>query len=301
MTRVVAPLLVTLAFSGAPAPQRPVSSPVASIASIDVSVSDGREPIGNLRAEDFELRDNGVLQHIDGVDRRTASLDVSLVLDVSGSVTGPLGDNLREGALGVRQDLSPDDRAEYITVDREIRRTMDLRTWMSEAPRRIGDGGTRLFDAVVTAVLEPEPPDRRRVIVVLTDGLDTGSLIDPATRLAVLGRSNAVVDLVAISIARRRSGPTVLIKRGATVEREEDGDYDYILREITDATGGVFRDVRPADPIAVLLRDDLDRLRQTYTLRYRPTGVTGPGWHTLAVRLTRSHHDIQARSGYFGK
>jgi hypothetical protein len=41
--------------------------------------------------------------------------------------------------------------------------------------------------------------------------------------------------------------------------------------------------------------------RQSYVLRYRPTGVKPEGWHELKVTLVRrGRFDIRARRGYFG-
>ena len=191
--------------------------------------------------------------------RPAVAIDVSVVLDVSGSVAGPLEDNLVWYQQQIKDIIEPGDRQELIVVDREIRRTSDPLGWSVEKPPRIADGGTRLFDALLTAALERVAVGRRHVIVALTDGLDTGSLVDRATRIAVLRRSRAMVDIVAISIGGRRSG-FVSHVRGDV----EPGDYDYLLREITTATGGRFYDIRPAASSVVdSLRADLDRARRS--------------------------------------
>jgi hypothetical protein len=45
----------------------------------------------------------------------------------------------------------------------------------------------------------------------------------------------------------------------------------------------------------------LDRLRQSYLLRYQPSGVEPGGWHAITVRVVRrGRSDVQARNGYFG-
>lgn len=191
-------------------------------------------------------------------ERAPAALDVSVILDVSGSVTGPLEDNLVALQQQIPSALASSDRRELITVDREIRRAVGPREWTIEMPPRIADGGTRLFDALLTVALERETAGRRHVIVVLTDGLDTGSLFDRATRVAVLRRAHAIVDLVAISIGGRRSGFMSRFE-----PKVELGDYDYLLREITDVTGGRFYDMRPGDSLIDSLQADLDRARSS--------------------------------------
>jgi hypothetical protein len=188
--------------------------------------------------------------------RPTTALDVSVILDVSGSVAGPLEENLVWYQQQIRDLVQPGDRQELIAVDREIRRAADPHEWSVEKPPRIADGGTRLFDAMLTASLERVAADRRHVIVALTDGLDTGSLFDRPTRIAVLRRSQAVIDIVAISIGGRRSG-FVSAVRG----HSEIGDYDYLLREITDTTNGRFYDILPGQSVIDSLQGDLDRAR----------------------------------------
>jgi len=286
--------------------QTPVFRSAADAVFVDVSVMDGSRPVVGLTADDFGLVDNGVPQHIDEVTRESTSLDVSVLLDVSGSVTGALEDGLLASARQVVGVLHADDRSELITIDRTMRRTTDAHDWVTETPPRIADGGTRLFDAIVAAAMEHEAPGRRHAIVALTDGIDSTSVIDRATRVAVLARSNAVVHLAALSIDGRTSGFATggaggpAGKTPGRQDLEPEGDYDYLLRELTDATGGKFFDLRPGTPFIGGLRDELDYFRNYYTIRYRPSGVPRPGWHTLAVHLTRSHHDLHARNGYFG-
>jgi VWFA-related protein len=307
MNRLVAFLTALLLGPWPGRQQTPLFHAGADAVFVDVSVMDGKRPVAALTVGDFDLLDNGVPQHIDEVTRESTSLDVSVLLDVSGSVTGALENGLLADARQVVGVLQPDDRSELITIDRTMRRTTDAHDWVTEAPPRIADGGTRLFDAIVAAAMEHEAPGRRHAIVVLTDGLDSTSVIDRATRVAVLARSNAVVHLAAISIDGRTSGFATGGAGGSAgnvrgrIDLEPEGDYDYLLREVTDATGGRFFDLRPGTPLIGALKDELDYFRAYYTIRYRPTGVPQPGWHALAVHLTHSHHDLHARSGYFGR
>jgi hypothetical protein len=43
-----------------------------------------------------------------------------------------------------------------------------------------------------------------------------------------------------------------------------------------------------------------DEFRTSYVLRYTYEGPARPGWHELAVRVTRrGMYDVRARQGYF--
>ena len=84
-------LLTTIAIAslvGLPAgAQQPFRSGV-DVVRVDALVTDGHRPIAGLKAADFELLDNGVLQQIDSVALESQPLAVVLVLDTSGSVAG---------------------------------------------------------------------------------------------------------------------------------------------------------------------------------------------------------------------
>src|SRR5919112_32731 len=79
----------------APPPQQPVFRTGADVVSVDASVQRDRRPLTGLTAADFELLDNGVPQEISDVTYEKLPIDVTLLLDVSASVTGPILDELR--------------------------------------------------------------------------------------------------------------------------------------------------------------------------------------------------------------
>src|SRR5947208_9698255 len=62
---------------------------------VDVLVTDGGLPVRGLTAQDFEIRDNGVLQAIDLVSFEQIPLNVVLAVDMSDSVAGDRLDRLR--------------------------------------------------------------------------------------------------------------------------------------------------------------------------------------------------------------
>jgi VWFA-related protein len=160
---------------------------------------------------------------------------------------------------------------------------------------RIKEGGTALFDAICAAAMESTEPGRRHLIVALTDGLDTQSFLGRNQRQAILARSNAVVYIVAISVRGRAVNTTV----APGVTSEPMGDYDYLLAELTDVTGGELIDFRPGSSFSEPLRQAIAGVRTRYTLWYQPNGVSGTGWHKLVVTVPRRDYDLRARRGYF--
>ena len=66
------------------------SRATSDLVPVPVSVRRGTEFVSGLAAGDFELYDNGVRQEVATVSPATLGIDVSLVVDTSGSVIGSL-------------------------------------------------------------------------------------------------------------------------------------------------------------------------------------------------------------------
>src|SRR5262245_1398134 len=80
----------TATLGGAP---EPASSQQAyraqtAVVTVNVSVRQGNRPVAGLRAADFIVTDNGIRQAIDTVSYEAVPIDVSLVVDMSGSTLG---------------------------------------------------------------------------------------------------------------------------------------------------------------------------------------------------------------------
>ena len=55
------------------------------LVTVTASVRDGNRVVSGLGAADFQIADNGVVQTVSRVDADTVPVDVTLVLDTSGS------------------------------------------------------------------------------------------------------------------------------------------------------------------------------------------------------------------------
>ena len=99
-------LAVTAAYAQDPAP---VFRAGADVVSVEASVRQNRRPVVGLTASDFELLDNGVAQQITDVSYEKLPIDVTVLLDVSASVTGAVLDDLRAALKQLRSDLGTRD------------------------------------------------------------------------------------------------------------------------------------------------------------------------------------------------
>jgi VWFA-related protein len=295
-------LCLLIVLSAAASPDRTVQEGFRASTDaviVDVSVRDGRRAVVNLTTRDFVLLDDGVPQEVDSVEVAPTGLDLTVVMDVSGS-TSPFAAWILGGIRDLRALLLTEDRAELLTVGRQVRAsTAPGDDVLRLSPPLIGDGGSHLFDSITAAAMKTAEPGRRHLIVIFTDGLDTRSVIPAETRDDVLRHSNAVIDLFAISTSGRTNSSGVIYLGGPNAGTVETvGDYDYVLQSIADAAGGQFYAMRPGDKAASRLKETIDLFRRHYLLRYRPVGVKSSGWHTLKVTVKSGRYEVVARRGY---
>lgn len=257
---------------------------------VDVSVRDGARVITGLAASDFEVSDNGVVQDIVDVSYGKLPIDVSVALDVSLSVNGPLLESLRRAILQLMRDLGPDDRLKLMTFNMRVSRPVDFTTDPAQVERAIraatAGGGTSVWDAIAVALVSKAPADRRQLVVLFTDGADSASVSTPASLVDVAQRSNTTVTSVL---------PTALVLQGG---RGGGQSRFQTLAKIGVETGGTVIPV--GTDLTATFRRALDEFRSSYVLHFVPRGVEHGGFHVLDVKVKgKPKLAIRARRGYF--
>jgi VWFA-related protein len=279
------------------------------LVSMSVSVHRDGKVVAGLTAADFELRDNGVVQAIQELSAESVPLDVTLIIDVSGSVTPPQQRAIAAAANTVVSSLRASDRCGLIAFDALLARRIPLQP----PPFTVDLGGvamrpgTSLHDAVALAAMAPAQAERRQLIILLTDGVETTSILDMASLVDVVQRSDARIDVIVASQEalrelqrdrRELTSPMPALSR--------DGRRMYPIKGVhavdvvSSLTGGQTLDHAQGDLAAAFLRS-VDDFRASYVLRYVASGVPRGGWHDVAVTVKRpGAHVVRARRGYIG-
>ena len=66
--------------------------------------------------------------------------------------------------------------------------------------------------------------------------------------------------------------------------------------------GALYQPTQNEGGIVAAFQRAIDDFRHSYVLYFTPTGVPGPGWHDISVKVTKQGtFDVRAREGYFGK
>ena len=216
---------------------------------VDALVVDGRRPVVGLTADDFELRDTGVVQRIDSMTLGDVPLSVMVVLDVSFSVSGSTLDKLKEGVGAALAALEPRDRAALMTFSSDVRLRADWSGDVAPVNRELpllrAAGNTALVDAVFAALtFTDSTPAVRRLVLVFSDGGDTSSWLPRDAVIDKARRTDGVVYAVTM-----RSSPMVYPGGRPLWDRSgielSPGDRSVgrseppFLEEIAEATGGI--------------------------------------------------------------
>ena len=253
---------------------------------VDVSVRQRGRPVADLKLGDFAVTDGGVLQQIADVSREVLPVDVTLVVDWSGSVAGSVLTSLTRAMSSVRARLGPEDRASVVTFNHRIRELGAVAGDISVEALGRPSGLTSLIDAVSVSLIRPREPGRRAMTILFTDGIDTTSFLNESTLLDVARRTDTAVFIVALSQAP-----------GA---RRDNLPYSELFETLAETTGGAFVLVRADEDLGRTFVAAFDEFRESYVLRYAYQGPDRLGWHPLSVRVTRrGSFEVRARPGYF--
>lgn len=281
MTRFAPRALIVLlsALSFAARAQTPTFSSRVEQVRVDVLVTDKGKPVRGLRTEDFEIVDNGVVQHVDLASFEEIPLNVIVALDMSESVAGERLDHLRSAGHALLDGLKKDDQAAAITfshivVGSSLTKELDRVRATLDAVQ--SSGRTSIIDACYAGIMVAESDAGRALLIVFSDGIDVSSWLSQDAVLDIARRSDAVV-------------------YGVSVGKTPRGAF---LRELSALTGGTLFEVESTKNVGSTFVGILEEFRQRYLISYAPKGVSREGWHKLDVRVKGRGATVKARPGY---
>ncbi len=291
----LAAIVATAAAATADVQQKPAFRAHVDVVAIDVAVTVGNTPVTGLTAQDFALLDNDVPQQVELISIERLPIDVTLVVDTSGSVARHL-DRVKESIRRVAAMLRADDRLRVLTFASTTSQVLALGDSVESLSVEVlrARGWTAAYDAIVQSIVRGAEPDRRHLIAAFTDGGDNQSVVAPEQFLDVARRSDSVL-VVALS-----SGPLILSPQSA---RFDGPRPEQLFRQAAESTGGQLYEGTSPEAIDRTFRRIFDAYRQSYLLRYEPTGVAREGWHDISVKVVKAgsgRYTVRARKGYDG-
>lgn len=262
-----------------------------SLVVVNVTIRDrNHQYVPGLARRDFTILEDRVQQQILSFEDEINPFAGVILLDASGSMENKLSLVRAACASFVDRLGEGDSFAIYSFGDSKVRLLQDF-TEIRDIPDAVWDlrakGMTTLYDAIVTASRAlASRPERRRAIMIVSDGADTQSkaTLDQAIRSAV----EAQVIVYAVDLSDGAANPA---NSGAGV-----------LKSLTTKTGGRFFTSPGGSRLREAFDQTIDELRHQYTLTYSPANDRKDGrWRTIEVRIDRPHLDIRTREGYWSR
>ena len=299
--------------------QRPEDAPATikvdvNVVNILASVRDKKGMLmPHLDKQDFNILEDGKPQTIKYFTRETdLPLTIGMLVDTSGSQVNLIGIEKNAASQFFSQVLSKKDEAFLLMFGEESELLQDytnsirllnegLNQLRLSAPvGGLGPGpvptvgqprGTVLYDAVYLASAEKLKEEvGRKVIVVITDGVDEGSKLPIEEAVEAAQKSDAVI----YSILYEDRG----FYRGFGINF--GGGGEAALHKMSDATGGhVFR-VDSRHPLDEVFKELQEEMRTQYAIGYTPTNDVRDGsYRKLEVKMVNKDLRAQARKGYY--
>ena len=305
---ILATLVLAALFASGPAGQgRP--TPVArepaptftsgvDMVTVHVTVRDRRGRIvRDLAPADFRLIDSGFGRRIEDVFASDAALSIAVLVDVSGSMALDRNiDRARHAVDALAGALQPGrDELALFTFDTVLQEitpfTSDLDRIGAPALTESPYGKTSLYDAIAdAATLVARRSNRHRALLVVTDGVDNGSLRTAGEVSGVASAIAAQVHVITVG------GP---LDRRAGIGGAAGAGGAAAAASLTDLarwTGGSVRATGTRDDLLAALDELLSGLRHQYVLTFQPGFRRG--WHPIEIRTADDSLVVHARGGY---
>lgn len=271
----------------------------AELQQLYVTVTRGAERALDLGRDDFAVIDNGTREQLVTFSQGEVPLAAAVLVDASASM---LGNRLRyalRGAAVFVAGLDPTDEASLVLFsDRLLHATPfanDPAVLMAGLTQVEADGGTALNDHLYLALKQLEKRQGRRVVIFLSDGVDSHSVLRTHELTWLARRSRALLYWIRTDPRNEERTSRFSAWKNADEYRAE---IRQLAETVTETGGKIFPIAEIADAEAAF-REILAELREQYVLGYYPTIARNDGsWHTVTVRLRNSSLDVRTREGY---
>jgi VWFA-related protein len=294
------------------------------LVTLDVSVTGDKGSVTDLSSSDFIVEEDGIGQPISHFTPAAVPYNILLLFDWSGSTVAHR-DLLRQAASGFVDRLRRDD---WVAMGR-FTTTLKMEGWttvQAVAERRISaftdslrGNATSLYTSIEQALSGEllSFVGRRRALVVLTDGRDSGfentfmlqqmgALKQvPVTReslryqrlLEIVKQERVPIYIVAVNTFSEElpsDVPQVEAKMAAFHKA-----VDQRLEQIVQNSGGRVVHAEKYEDVVPLINQISHELSTAYTLGYYSSAGNSPGDHKINVRTKKSGLTVvQSRSGY---
>jgi VWFA-related protein len=243
-------------------------------------------PIEDLTAEEVRVVEAGREQRIRRFERVTdLPMHAAVMIDTSASMAEELAEAESAALRFFREVLTDRDRAAVLTFADEprlaVRFTRDVEVLAGGLADLEASGDTRLWDAVAFALHYFSGIRGKRALVLLTDGIDSGSRFGFDEILEYARRTGVATYVVGMNVPSRPPEAGMFI--------------DRLARE----TGGRSFRVARAGELGPVYREIERELRAQYLIAYQSSNQPSAEFREIAVRAARPGAELRTARGYY--
>ena len=298
----------------------------SSIVRLNVGVVNrSGQPIKTLNKLNFVLYEDGVKQTITRFEPTVAPFSVVMILDMSGSTLG-FRQTIQTSAFRFIDALAPNDRVAIIEFYDKVNVlnnfTSQRKTLAHSIVAANGRGKTQLYKALDVSLKKlAKEKNRRKAIIVLTDGIDTEvrnqdriflskladkdmpNSIKPETNSAlnkVLTKSDTLgVTIFPLALP---TGDPFKLADPQPIQIEMFSVARTRLKILAERTGGTLNSINRLEEMGKLYAQVAADVRSLYTIEYQPQNGKRDGkWRKITIEVNKPDLISRTRPGYFAK
>lgn len=281
-------IFVLISFAAVRSQTDEVYSVDSSIVILNATVADGSgRHVSGLLQNQFRVFEDGAEQPVSFFAAEETPFAAVILLDTSGSMEERVS-LARAAAIRFLDGLRASDNAAVYAFDSKvslIQPFSNSRNVVEKIFDLKSKGMTVLNDAIFEAAGElNKRPEKRRAIIVLSDGEDT--LSKKSDEKALKAALAANVSIYTIDMSSTEA-PAAQRSRSQSA-----------LKKFAEKTGGTFVATPGGAAMRDAFRNIVEELGVQYTVGYQPSSKKDGKWHALELRVSKPGLTIRTRKGY---
>jgi Ca-activated chloride channel family protein len=261
----------------------------SSLVVINATITDASgKPVNGLIKPQFKILEDGKEQVVSLFEAESTPFAAVILIDTSGSMETRVS-LARSAAMNFLDGLRIDDMVSIYNFDTKVSLVQDFsntRDIADSAYNLKAYGFTVLNDAIYQAAGElAKRPEKRRAIIVLSDGADTKSSKSADKALKAALSVNATIYTVDMSD----------VDTGGVGRMQSQG----ALKTFSEKSGGRFIATAGGTAMREAFKNIVGELGTQYTLGFQPSNTNKDGkWHAIEVQVAKPNLNIRTRKGY---
>ena len=272
--------------------------------------------ISTLTKDDFKIYEDGKEQQIKNFTRETdLPLTMGLLVDTSSSQERLIDTEQRAASQFFNKVLREKDQAFLIQFGAEAELLQDLTNSArllqkglqqlrlsvplgglhpGPVPTMQNQAGTILYDAIYLAANDELKREvGRKAIILITDGVDTGSKISRDKAIEAAQKGDIIIYSIFYQDRQAYGGGFGTVSLGG-------GGGEGELRRLSSETGGQVFKVDKGHSLDDIFRELQEEMRSQYAITYQPPSPKRDGtYHKIDIKLANKDYKPQARKGYY--